>query len=133
MAPSPLVYDARTMKSRHGCLTAWLILMVVANAGVSIIYFFTSSSLRATLPNAPGWLFPVLGVVALVNVGATVALFMWKKIGFWIFCGSALLAVVLNLIGGLGIAASLGGLIGVAILYGVLQIGDTNKGWPQLE
>lgn len=32
-------------------------------------------------------------------------------------------------LGGLSIL----GLVGIAILYGVLQISDENKGWPQLE
>jgi hypothetical protein len=31
------------------------------------------------------------------------------------------------------IGSSLLGLVGIAILYGVLQIGKKNKEWPQLE
>jgi hypothetical protein len=43
------------------------------------------------------------------------------------------LAIIINLALGLGIFQSAVGLIGIAVLYGVLQIGKENKGWPQLE
>ena len=76
---------------------------------------------------------PVLIVVSLFNLLCAIMLFKWKKWAFWGFCASAVVVIAVNLSAGIGIAASLGGLIGVAILYGVLHIGGDNKGWPQLD
>jgi hypothetical protein len=120
-------------RQRHGCLTAWLVLMIVANSATSLLYLFRSDVIRRNLPNAPAWIFPVLIVAALFNLACAVALFQWKKWGFWGFCASSLVALVVNISSGLGIGTALFGLIGVAILYAVLNIGGENKGWPQLE
>jgi hypothetical protein len=43
------------------------------------------------------------------------------------------LMIVLNLYVGVDIIRSLLGLVGVLLLFGVLHIGNENKGWPQLE
>ena len=81
----------------------------------------------------PAWALIVLGVVAVFNLVCAIALFNWKKWGFWGFIISSIVTLVINLNIGLGVAQSLSGLIGVAVLYGVLQIGKENKGWPQLD
>lgn len=120
-------------KSRHGCLTAWLVLMIIANSASALMYLLGSDAIRQALPNAPGWAFPVLIVFSLFNLVCAIALFQWKKWGFWGFCVSSVVALVVNLSIGLGIGPAVGGLIGVALLYGVLQIGKENKGWPQLD
>jgi hypothetical protein len=113
-------------KSRHGCLTAWLVLMIVTNSGVALVYLLGSEAIRRTL-NVPGWAFPVLIVCCLFNLVCAIALFRWKRWGFWGFCGSSPVALVVNLSVGIPIGSVLHGLVGV------LQIGKENKGWHQLE
>jgi hypothetical protein len=120
-------------KQRHGCLTAWLILTIAANALSAFTYLLGSGAIAQAFPNAPGWIFMLLGLFAVFNVVCAVALFQWKKWGFWGFCLSSVVAFVVNLSVGLGIATVLFGFVGVALLYAVLQIGNENKGWPQLE
>ncbi|TWT89122.1 hypothetical protein Mal64_26140 [Pseudobythopirellula maris] len=120
-------------KSRHGCLTAWLVLMIIANSASALMYLVGSDAIRRSLPDAPGWAFPVLIVFSLFNLVCAIALFQWKKWGFWGFCLSSVVALVVNLSIGLGIGPAVGGLIGLVLLYGVLHIGKENKGWPQLE
>lgn len=122
-----------TSKQRHGCLTAYLIFMIIANSAAALSYVFNSEAIRQALPDMPGWAIPVLTVGCLFNLACAVALFRWKKWGFWGFVGSAIVVLALNLLIGLGIGTSLGGLLGIAILYGVLQIGDSKNGWTQLE
>lgn len=119
-------------KSRHGCLTAFLVFMIVANSATVIFYLFGSDAISRALPNAPGWVFIVLAVFSAFNLVCAIALFRWKKWGFWGFCLSGVVALVINVSIGLGVGRSLSGLIGIAILYGVLHIGKDNKGWPQL-
>ncbi len=120
-------------KQRHGCLTALLIVMIVLNAATALFYLVGSAVLRDMLPNAPGWLFPVLVVFSLFNLVCAIALLQWKKWAFWGFAATSIVGLVINLSIGLGIGKSLAGLVGLAVLYGTLQIGNENKGWPQLE
>jgi hypothetical protein len=49
------------------------------------------------------------------------------------FLATSIVALFVNFALGIGIGQSLLGLLGVALLYAVLQIGKENKGWPQLE
>jgi hypothetical protein len=67
-----------------------------------------------------------------VNVACAFALFGWKKWGFFGFCGTALLAVGINLAAGISPIVAVAGLVGVALVYGVLQMGGERKAWPKL-
>jgi hypothetical protein len=121
-------------KQRHGCLTAWLVLVIIANALVALLYVAGGGVVAASLPSSRGWLVPVLAVLALANVAFAIALFLWKRWGFYGFVASSLVGLVVNIAAGINPAQAVFGLVGVAILYGVLQIGNAgNKGWPQLE
>jgi hypothetical protein len=121
------------VKQRHGCLTAWLVLMVIANTVTALSYLLGSQMMRGQFPEAPGWAFPLMGLLGILNVVFAVALLAWKKWGFWGFCASAGVAFVANVSIGFGVGPSLMGLVGIAILYGVLHIGGEKKGWTQLE
>jgi hypothetical protein len=121
------------IKQRHGCLTAWLILMIVANSLVALVYLLGSTSMRQQLPHAPGWVFPVLALLCIVNLVCAIALFKWKKWGFFGNVGTTIVTFAINVAIGISIVQAVLGLIGLAILYGVLQIGKEKKAWPQLE
>ena len=120
-------------KQRHGCLTAWLVLMIIANSAAALMYLFGSSAIKRALPGIPSWALITLAVFAIFNLVCAIALFKWKKWGFWGFLVSSVVALVVNISVGLGAGQSLAGLVGIALLYGVLHIGKENKGWPQLE
>ena len=119
-------------KSRHGCLLAYLIVVIIANAAIALLYLvgmafkelFSSVDTRALL---------LLGILSFFNVVCAIALLRWKKWGFWGFCGTSLVALIMNIILGVGILYIIAGLFGVLFLYSVLQIGKNNKGWPQLK
>lgn len=121
------------MKNRHGCLTAWLVLMLVANAASALMYTFGSENIRGAMPGVPGWAFPVLIAFSIFNLACAIALFRWQKWGFWGFCASGVAALAINLYIGIPPVTAFTGLIGLALLFGVLQIGKDNKGWPQLD
>jgi hypothetical protein len=120
-------------KQRHGCLTARLVVIVIANVLVGLAYLAARGTIAGALPNVPRGIFLLLSAVSFVNVVFAIALFQWKRWGFYGFVATSLLALVINLAAGLGVVRSLIGLLGVAILYGVLQIGGARKGWTQLE
>ena len=122
-------------KKRHGCLLVYLLLMLIANAFNSFVYLNppTLPPEMAESANVIGWLFPVMAIVGLINLISTVAILKWKKWGFWLFTLTASIPLNLNLYFGLSIVYSVVELIGVAILYGVLQIGGDKKAWTQLD
>ena len=117
-------------KKRHGCLFVYLVLMLIANAFYSFVYFNTPT----IPPEIPRWLFPVMGIAMLINLISTFAILRWKKWGFWLFTLTAFVPFCVNLYSGMfAIYSLLSEFIVVAILYGVLQIGGDKKGWSQLE
>ena len=149
-------------KIRHGCLTAWLVLIIIVNSvgalgylmyllGRDIIYQMLQSQMYQsqmsqsqllqiqTLLNIPVWVFLVSIVFSIFNLVCAIALFLWKKWGFWGFCASSVVALVLNLSvssSGIGqvISSTLISLVLVLVLFGVLHIGSKeNKGWTQLK
>ena len=120
-------------KKRHGCLTAVLVLTIVANSATALMYLFGGSAIKQNLPGMPSWALVVMGIFAIFNLVCSIALFKWKKWGFWGWIVSSVVALFVNLSVGLGIGQSLFGLGGIALLYGVLHIGKENKGWPQLD
>ena len=120
-------------KQRHGCLTAFLTLMVIANSVVAVMYLFGGAAIRQNIPSGAGWALPVLAVGGIVNVVCSVALFRWKLWGFFGFLVTTAVAFVVNLMIGVNIVQALFGLVGLAVLYGVLQIGKEKSGWAQLE
>jgi len=111
-------------KQRHGCLTAYLIFAIIVNSAVALWYLFGGLVVYSI-----GAIFVILEIFAVVCV---IALFKWKKWGFWGLVGSTIVGLFLNFYIGLG-PESLLGLIGIGVLYGVLHIGEENKGWPQLD
>lgn len=120
-------------KTRHGCLTAWLILMIVANAFTAITTPLLAASIGQSIPGFPAWVLWPISLLAVLNLLFAVALFYWKKWGFIGFCVTSILALALNLYAGIGVGRSALGLVGIAILYAVLQIGGDKRAWSQLE
>ncbi len=122
-------------KQRHGCVTAWLILMIILNSLVAFLYLFFSDFFAENLPGTVSKsMLVVLAILGIANVVFAVLLFNWKKIGFWGFLVSAIATFIVNLKIGLGLGQSLFGLVGLGILYGILQIKKNNiSTWQNLE
>ncbi len=118
---------------RHGCFTAWLILMLIANAATAITTPLSVANMSKTGLQINGTAIAVIVICAVANLIFAIALFRWMKWGFWGFCVTSAVALVTNLSVGLGIGPSLGGLIGIGLLYWVLNMGEANKAWPRLK
>ncbi len=121
------------VKHRHGCLTAWLVLMIIVNSAIALVYILGGAAIRQSYSSAPGWAFTVLAVAGIVNVVCSIALLKWKKWGFFGFTATSAVTFAVNLMIGVPILQALFGLLGIAILYGILQIGKEKKGWTQLD
>ena len=127
--------DNVDQKQRHGCVTAWLILMIIANAFAAVSYLFMGNAISESLPvSIPSSVILLLGLVSIVNLIFAIMLFKWKKWAFWGFAATSIVALIINLSLGMGIGRSLLGLLGIVILYAVLQIQKNGvKDWDNLE
>lgn len=122
-------------KQRHGCVTAWLVLLLVANSLTALTNLFASDFVMTGLPQvAPSYLVIILGAIGLVNVFFAYRLLKWKKDGFWGIALSSVAAVIINYYIGMGILLTISGLIGVGILFAILQITANGiSAWDNLE
>jgi hypothetical protein len=130
--PPPIPSAEQSPASRHGCLTAWLILMLIANAATAITTPLSVANMAKAGLQVNSTAVGVIVICAVANLIFAIALFRWMKWGFWGFCVTSAAALVTNLSIGLGIGQSLFGLIGIGLLYWVLNMGETNKAWPRL-
>jgi len=122
-------------KQRHGCVTAWLIFMIIINSLIALLYLFAGDLIGQSLPGGISKSMQILlAILGVGNVISSILLLKWMKIGFWGFVVTSIAAVFVNMSIGLGIAQSLLGLIGIAVLYGVFQIKkDDVTAWTNLE
>jgi hypothetical protein len=107
--------------------------MLVTSALAALIYFVAAGFLMELLPEASAWSFSVLAILAILNCGFAIALWRWKRWGFWGYCCTTLAAFAINLSIGTGLGPSLWGLMGIVILLAALHVGRHNEGWSQLE
>ena len=114
--------EQTTEKKRGILLTIWLILMLIANAAMALIYLIGGSFISELTSTISSWAIYTLGILAVLNFIFTIFLFMWKKWAFFAFCGSAVVALIINLIIGTNIIFSILSLIiGIGILYLILR------------
>lgn len=88
--PSPAIFGASFIdaqasmvpgekKKRHGCLTAYLILVIIANSALALVCLLASDTIRGNLRSSSEWVVPVLIPLALVNLVCAIGLFQWKE------------------------------------------------------
>lgn len=98
-------------------LTFWLSLMTISILFSLYGDFSKSSSLpKMQLPN---WYFALSPILLIVQLFAVFLLWNWKKVGFYIVVGLAIIAASINgaIFGLLGVGLSVVGILGVLILF----------------
>ena len=103
-------------KKRGGCLSTFLIFMIIANTSTSIYYLVSLSLEGGIVPNMPLWSVYLLLFFGILNTAFGVAVWKWKKIGVYGFVGSAIIIFGVNVTLGINIFTALFGLVGPAIL-----------------
>ena len=124
---------APVQKRRHILLTAWLVVGIVLNLIALGGYILDSAAVAMILPSSSLWALPILAVLALARIFCASALFLWQRWGFYAYAATSVVTIAINVAARISLVQSLQALIGVAILYGVLQIGGETSGWRQLE
>jgi hypothetical protein len=145
---APTGFSQGTPKQRLGCLTAWLVLMILTNAVGLVRVPLTVGALEQALPDFPAWVVWPAFVLVLLNVVFAIALLNWKKWGFFGLLGASVGALALNLYllsqldleraipqaaAGVVAVSAVGSLLGVLILFALLRVGGEMSGWSQLE
>ena len=121
------------LKQRHGCVTFWLWLVLLVNAGsvlMQVVNLFDPSE-----SVYPVWTVVLLVLLASCNVVASLLLMRWRKLGFYLFVASALAELVVGLLLlDLHPVESVTSLASIAIWWAVLQIRyDGRSAWSQME
>jgi hypothetical protein len=121
-------------RGRHGCLTIWLLLLLLWN--LALILGYTGCNMIQWFGDTGepfGWYYPIMIGLSVLSLVFVLALFGWKKWGFWGLLMVSGVKIVLELVsGGADFMVLSGIVVSILILFGVLQIGRGNKGWPQL-
>ena len=117
-------------KQRHGCLTAWLIYMIIGNSISTLIWLIDPGIFQL---DASEGTFVLLAFLGALNVMCAIALLQWKRWGFYGFCGTSIISCFINVSLGFGIVSLLLSLFAVGALFGMLNIGQERKAWPRLE
>jgi hypothetical protein len=118
-------------KKRHGCLTAYLVVII---AGISISIIFSLLQGLAPANTRPVWEIVLFTVFNFFVIICAVAIFMWKKWGVWGLCAVQVLSFIISIVQRQLIIISVINLVfSLGLLFLVLNIGGENKGWPQLE
>jgi uncharacterized membrane protein len=122
-------------KQRHGCLTAWLIYMIIAYTIISVTYFFNTNKISEISPyRISENMLLIYGTLGIFNIGFCVLIFKWVRIGFWGILVTSSIVFVTQLINGHGFFQPVIGLLGIIVLYALLQIKKQNvSGWENLE
>lgn len=110
--------------------------MMIVNGLGGLAYVFMGEQLKAAgdIANAD-WVLPLFTVLMFFNAACAVALFFWKRWGFWGFCVSATIAAIVNsTIMGMGLRGVFSALFGVGLLFALMHLGNgPTKAWNQLE
>lgn len=71
-------------KQRHGCLTAWLIYLIIAYSFSTIFYFFKTDEISKVLEYKISENMILLrGSLGILGVIFSIMLLKWVKLGFW--------------------------------------------------
>ncbi len=106
---------------RNGLVNAWLSIMLIVNLFAALIYS-TFLVKNITQPKISETTEELIILITLINVFFVIRLFLWKKDGFYGLCVTTIISFFVNIIIGLSAMAVIWGLVGIFILYGILQI-----------
>ncbi|MDE5849808.1 MAG: serine/threonine protein kinase [Muribaculaceae bacterium] len=124
-------YQEPDLKERHGCISAWLWVALVANAFLVLLYGIAMFGVD-TRDDALG--FGLCSVGAMVNVLSAILLLRWNKPGFYMMAVCSIMAIAINIFV-LNMAAyvMIGSLFAVVVWWAILQIKKNGvSAWSQL-
>jgi|688.fasta_scaffold1203909_1 hypothetical protein len=122
-------------KERHGCLTAWLVYLIISYTFISLGIFFNTETMMKKIPigASENELLFVASIMVL-NAMFAFMLLKWLKIGFWGILSTSIILFIIKIIDGDNIVNPIITIIFVIILYGLMKLKkNTVSGWDNLE
>ncbi len=122
-------------KQRHGCLTAWLIYLIIAYSFNAIFYFFKTEEMsKIAQYNISENMMLLYGSLAILGVIFSIMLLKWIKLGFWGILIISIILFVIQLLNSDRVMSPIFILLCLVILYALLQFKKANvTGWNNLE
>ena len=122
-------------KQRHGCLTAWLIYLILSYSIVSLGLFFNSDSIVQKFQYIKSEnLLLIVASIAILNVLFIYMLLKWFKLGFWGLLSTSTLLFIIQIMNSNNILTPIITAIVMLIIYGLLKLKKRNvSGWDNLE
>jgi hypothetical protein len=121
-APPP-----RSERKRHGCLTTWLIIMVILNLlGILLVAGIFAAY------DAPGWLLAVSIGSGLLSLLFIIGVFMWKKWGAYGIIAIYIISIILDIVSG-SYTSIAGSVIGLSVFLMVMNMGGENRAWNYMD
>jgi hypothetical protein len=108
-------------KKMNGFLAAWLALIALGNFAAALIHLFEGEIVELVAGVFPIWIIYAFGAISTLNIVFVVYLFMWKKWAFTGLLATSIITFAINLLIGVGVGASLYGLLGIVVLYFALK------------
>lgn len=120
------------LKERHGCVNAWLWLVIIANFCMVIYYTVT---MFGAYDSSISLAFGLTAVLSVVNILGAILLMRWNKYGFYLYTVSALLAAVFCIVVlGAELYVIGSSLFVILIWWGILHIKKNNvSAWQLME
>jgi hypothetical protein len=109
-----------TDKKRRGCLTAFLVFLIVANPLAGIFYIVGAASVKQSIPSLPDWGPIILGILTFSDFVFALAMWQWKKWGVYGYVSTSVVSAVINYIG-MGFWGALMGILGIPIVLLLLR------------
>jgi hypothetical protein len=119
-----------TAKQRPLLLTAYLVFMIVFSA-IQIDLGWAAMT-KDPFVHPLSTRFMVLIIQNIAYIICCMALFTWRRWGFWAICSIGILALITNLFIGGDVVSFIEYGIEVAILYFLLKTGGKQNAWDQL-
>jgi hypothetical protein len=106
---------------RGGCLTAFLLLLIVAYPLLALSYWLGSALIKRAVPAMPDWFSPVMALACLYDFAFAIAIWKWRRWGVFGYGVITVLVFVANLAIGWPLIRALPGLLGFLVLLGLLR------------
>lgn len=122
-------------KQRHGCLTAWLIYLMISYSIVSLGLFYKIEIIvkKFQYLKSENYLL-IVASIAILNVVFIFMLLKWFKIGFWGLLCTNILMFTIQIMNTDNILTPIITATVLLIIYGLLKLKKRNiSGWDNLE
>lgn len=106
---------------RGGCLTAFLLLLIVAYPVLALTYWLGSAVIKRSVPTMPDWFSPVMAIACLYDFAFAIAIWKWRRWGVYGYGVITALVFAANLAIGWPFLRALMGLLGFAVLVLLLR------------